>query len=381
MRGWLVVAATFVATSTLFGITYSFAIFLDAMSEEFGAGNGATALLFGFTIFFLFMLSLPAGRASDRWGPRPLVLFGALVVTVSLLATSVVGNLTLAYVTYGVGLGVGTACGYVPLVSQVSGWFERRRTAALGIAVSGIGVGTLIGPPLVEQLVDERGWRPAFRVLAVVAAIGLTVAALLAARAPSTGDQEPVDLRAVVRDPLFRALYVTGFLMAIALFVPFVFLKPYAESKGISSATAATLVSFLGLGSLAGRLALGAIAGRLGVLRVYQLCFVVQAGSFLLWLVAGGSYALLAAFAVVLGTSYGGYVALSPAAAAELFGVVGLGTILGAMYTAGGIGGLIGPPSAGWLIDATGGYEAAIIIAMALGVVATVLLQRALAKA
>ncbi len=88
--------------------------------------------------------------------------------------------------------------------------------------------------------------------------------------------------------------------------------------------------------------------------------------SYLIWLVAGSSYPLLVLFTVVLGVSYGGFIALSPAVAAQVFGTVGLGGVLGAIYRAAGIGGLVGPPLAGTLIDATDGYTLAICVAAAL---------------
>src|SRR5690606_5239545 len=129
---------------------------------------------------------------------------------------------------------------------------------------------------------------------------------------PKMVGQDPLDLRAVLALPLFRRLYVSALCMSLALFVPFVFLAAYAEDNGISEGTAATLVSFLGLGSLAGRLVLGVFAGRLGVQRLYVGCFAVLTLSFVLWAVSGGVFAVLAVFAVVLGVAYGGYVALSP---------------------------------------------------------------------
>jgi MFS family permease len=138
------------STAIVFGVTYSFTAFLSAMSKEFGSGNGSMAFMFGLTIFFLFVLGLPAGRASDRWGPRPVVLVGCAAMVSGLLLTSMVDRIWLGYVTYGLGIGVGAACCYVPLVSQVSGWFEKHRAVALGISVSGVGVGTLIGPPIAE---------------------------------------------------------------------------------------------------------------------------------------------------------------------------------------------------------------------------------------
>ena len=91
---------------------------------------------------------------------------------------------------------------------------------------------------------------------------------------------------------------------------------------------------------------------------------MIVALSFLMWLFSSHSYYLLAVYAVLLGAGYGGFIALSPAVAAEIFGLLGLGAILGAIYTAAGIGGLLGPTLAGWLIDKAGGYNTAVIVAM-----------------
>jgi MFS family permease len=246
--------------------------------------------------------------------------------------------------------------------------------------VSGIGLGTLLIPPLAASLIDEIGWRATYRGFAAASVLALVVGAAMAARPPQVVGQAPLDLRAVLAKPLFRSLYLAGLLMSLALFVPFVFLASYAEDHGTSEAAAATLVSFLGLGSLAGRLVLGTFAGRLGVQRLYVGCFAVLTASFLVWLASGGNFVVLATFAVVLGVAYGGYVALSPAVMAELFGLAGLGAVLGASYTAGGIGGLVGPPVAGWLIDATGSYTPAIVVAVALAGSGTLVIRRAVAR-
>jgi MFS family permease len=95
-----------------------------------------------------------------------------------------------------------------------------------------------------------------------------------------------------------------------------------------------------------------------------------MAVSYLLWMASDGRYGLLVAYTVVMGVGYGGFIALSPAVVAQLFGTDGMATILGATYTAAGIGGLIGPPVAGAIIDRSG-FGAGIGFAMAMTVVAT----------
>ncbi len=373
-RGWVVVGAAALATFTIFGITYSFGTAFRAIAGEFGAGKGAVALMFGFVIFFLFTLSLPAGRLSDRFGPRPVMAVGATSMGAGLWLTSLVHSLNLAYATYGLGVGIAAACCYVPMVAQVSAWFVRRRAAALGLASAGIGLGTLVGPKITARLIESQGWRPSFRILAVTGAGALALATALAARAPGSGGAALPSLRSIVAISAFRRLYLSGLLMGLGLFVPFVFLAPYAADRGIAETTAAWLVSLLGLGSLSGRLLLSAVASRMGLTRLYRYCVLGMGLSFAFWLLAGSSFVMLATFAVLLGLAYGGYVALSPAVSAQLFGLVGLAGILGALYTSSGIGGLAGPPLAGWLIDTTGSYYPAIGLALALFVGAVIAL-------
>ncbi len=372
-RGWVVVAAAFVSTFTVFGVAYSFGAFFDSMAEEFGTGKGATALMFSITTCWYFVLGLGSGKAADRFGPRPVLIAGALLLGGGLLITSRVDSIWLGYLSYGLLVGSAVACAYVPMVATVGGWFVRGRSAALGIAVAGIGVGTLVMAPLSERLIDAHGWRTAYVVLGIGGTAALLLASLGAHRPPVDVGQPPVPISRLARDRGFGVIWLATFLMPLALFVPFVFIADYAEGEGIGSGPAATLVGLIGASSVIGRLGLGALGARLGPIRLMQLSFAMVSGSFLLWLFAGGSYPMLVVFTVVMGVGYGGFIALAPAVAAILFGTVGLGAILGALYTAAGFGGLAGPPLAGAVIDGIS-YSAAIIMAMVLCAASTVVL-------
>jgi predicted MFS family arabinose efflux permease len=372
-RAWTVVAAAFLSMFVVFGIVYSFGAFFDSMAEEFGTGKGATALMFSITTAWYFGLGLLSGRAADRFGPRPVLLAAAAVLGVALLLTSRVSSIWLGYLTYGVGVGIAVACAYVPMVATVGAWFLRRRTAALGVAVAGIGVGTLVVAPLSERLIDAFGWRTAYLVLGVGGAALLLVASVGARRPPVTVVQEPVPLGRIIHERGFAILYVTTALVSAALFVPFVFIKDYATDHGIDSGPATALVGLIGASSVVGRLGLGALGSSLGATRLMQSSFVIMTASYLIWLGAGSAYGRLVAFTIVMGVAYGGFIALAPAVTAGLFGTVGLGAILGALYTAAAVGGLVGPPVVGMVIDHVS-YAAGITLAMVLTGAATAVL-------
>lgn len=365
--GWITVAAAFTSMAVVFAVAYSFGAFFTPMAAEFGTGSGATSVVFGVTAFAWFLLGSISGRAVDRFGPRPVLLVAAVSLAAGLLVTATVAQLWVGYLSYGIGVGVAVACGYVPMVAVVGAWFARRRAIALAVAVSGIGVGTLVGAPLAAALIGAVGWRQTHVLFGIVGGALLVVCAFVVRRPPAPTGAPSLPVGELVRTVAFRSMYGATLLSSLALFVPFVFLPATALATGATPVAAAALVGVIGIASVAGRLAMGAVAERLGRVRTFQACFAVLGASFAIWFVAG-SYLVLAVFAVVLGVGYGGWIALQPAVIAELFGLRGLGGVVGLVYTSGGIGALLGAPVAGVLVDATGGYGWAIAFAGVCGV-------------
>ena len=207
--GWVVVAATFLSSFTSFGVVYSFGAVFRPMADEFGSDRSATAFFFSITTFLYFGLGVVTGRIGDRIGPRRVLLVGAGLMVTGLLLTSRVQSLWVGYLTYGVGVGAGVACAYVPMVAAVGGWFERRRSTALGLSVAGIGAGTLVGVPVTKALVDRYGWRTTYVVLAVASGCLFAVAALGARRPPgSAAAVAPPPLRTTIgRSRSFWLMY------------------------------------------------------------------------------------------------------------------------------------------------------------------------------
>jgi MFS family permease len=210
-------------------------------------------------------------------------------------------------------------------------------------------------------------------IFAIAGMAALFIASIGAVKPPIVGGGGAVDLRALTRDRRFLTLYSASLITTMALFTPFVFVKTYATDRGIPSGRAAALIGVIGASSIVGRLGLGALGAKVGPIRLMQASFGVMAGSYAIWLVADGRYAVLVTFAIVLGVGYGGFIALSPAAVAVMFGTNGMATILGATYTGAGIGGLVGPPLAGAIIDGAG-FNAGISYALITAAISTVVL-------
>ena len=374
-RAWLTVLATFLSSAVTLGIIYSFGAFFESMALEFGTGKGPTAVIFGITTFTFFWLSLITGRLSDRFGPRPVLATGAFALLIGLMITSYVNSIVLGYFAYGVGAGIAGACAYIPMLAHVGGWFEKHRATAIGIAVAGIGVGTSLISPLSARLIALYGWRTTYRILGVTGFVILLVCTALIARAPGSAGGTPSRLREALRSRVFRRLWIGSLFSGLALFVPFVFMVPYAKEQGISAVAAASLVGILGGSSVISRIGFSYLCNRFGTFRVFQFGIGLCPCSFVIWLCAGSSFILMAIFMMVLGISYGCFVAVSTLLLADMFGVIGLGSIMGVFYTSQGLAGLFAPPLAGQLIDITGGYTVPVSVCVASGLLAFLILM------
>jgi MFS family permease len=372
-HAWLMAAMAFGACFVVFGIVYSFGAFFNPMAAEFGASRADTSAVFSITACVYNLLGVAAGHLADRFGPRPVMIAGAIAMGLGLVATASIDRLWVGYLTYGAGIGIGVACTYVPMLAVVGGWFLRRRNSALGIAVSGIGCGTLAIAPLAAALIERFGWRESDVIMGLGGAAILLAIALVADAPPEPAVTGPFTLSRAARTPSFVLLYVASVLSSIAIYVPFVYLPEFAHSRGASEVGAAALVGFIGAASIAGRLGLGTMADRVGIISLYKASVLVLGLSYLLW-IESQSYAMLAAFAIIMGAAYGGMVALSPAVVAQLFGVRGLGAMLGALYTSSAVSALAGPPLAGMIIDRTGSYLWAAALAGISGVVGFIVL-------
>ena len=387
--GWFVVAGTFAVTFVGFGSAYSFGAFLGALQHDFAASRGSVSLVFSLAGFLYFALGMVSGPLADRWGSRGLAVAGMLLTGIGLVAASAARSLIEVYTAYGLGVGLGIGCSYVPVLGAVQRWFVRRRGLASGFAVSGIGVGTLIMPPIASWLIGTVGWREAYFILGCFAAVVGAGMALLIEDDPHDrglgpdGDGPQTDFQSArsagasigeaLRSRRFAGLYAAALVCSFGLFVPFVHLVPYALDHGVAQSAAVLLIGAIGVGSTAGRFFLGGLADRMGRTSSYTLMFVGMGLAFVIWAFATSFWAL-AAFALIYGVFYGGFVALAPAVVIDYFGGRNAASIIGIVYSSVAFGTLIGPSAAGFAFDISHSYALPILVGVAANFLAAAIL-------
>jgi MFS family permease len=387
--GWVVVAAAFAVTFVGFGSAYTFSAFVESLQRDFAASRGSVSLVFSLAGFLYFALGMVSGPLADRWGSRRLSAAGMLLVGLGLCVAGMARALWEVYVAYGVGVGLGIGCSYVPALGAVQRWFVKRRGFASGLAVSGIGVGTLVMPPLAALLIGTLGWRHAYLVLGVLAAVvGVGMALLIENDPHDRGlapDGEPLQsgtrvklppgfsVRDAIKSKRFAGLYAACLICSFGLFVPFVHLIPYALDHGVPPASAVLLLGAIGVGSTLGRFFLGGLADGWGRELALLLMFAGMALALTVWVFATGFWGM-AVFALAYGVFYGGFVAILPALVMDYFGGRNVSGIIGVLYTSIAFGTLVGPSAAGFAFDVSRSYTLPILIGVGGNIIAALIM-------
>lgn len=371
--GWVVVGGAFLVLFMAYGTQYSFGVFFSALLEEFGWSRAGLSGAFSLYAFAYASFGLVAGRLTDRWGPRAVIAVGGVLLGLGLMAMSQARELWHPYLLYGVVAALGMSTAYVPCTSTVAKWFTRRRGLAVGIASAGGSLGIFALPPAAHLLVSAVGWRWAYILFGAGILIVLNALALLMRRDPESlglsADGAPANpapggraagqdgwtVAMAVRTRAFWVLFGVFTATWIPVFIPLVHLQPLARELGIAPLWAATLISALGIGAVAGRLIMGGISDRIGRRLSLALALALQVAAFLGFAAAGTLTALYAA-ALGFGFSYGAVSALFPAMVSDFFGRAQAGSLVGLLFALSASMAAWGPVGAGWIYDRYGTY-------------------------
>jgi MFS family permease len=374
--GWVMVALGAFMTCIGIGAMFSLAVFLRPITES--TGWSTTAVSAAMTLNFLAMgaAGFGWGALSDRIGPRPVVLAGAILLGLGLFLASRAQSPLEFQLAFGLLVGISVGSFFSPMIAAVMGWISEHRGLAVSLVSVGVGVAPMTMSPFAAWLITQMDWRAALVVIAVLVWATLVPAALLVRRPPlapvATAEKSQLKLGDAFLSAPFIVLALTFFACCAAHAGPIFHTVTYAMTCGIAPLAAVTVYSMEGLAGLGGRLALGVAADRLGVKRVLIAGLVIQAVAAFAFIYAsrlGEFYAVAAVF----GFAYGGVMPLYAVLAREYFGQRILGTVFGAAAMVSSLGMALGPALGGWIYDTFGGYAWMYVYSAAIGLGAVAL--------
>lgn len=391
--GWVMVILAIFIVSVQGIAFYSFGIFLRPLTLEFNWERGALSAAFSMTLLVGGGLAILAGRLADRYGSRPLLTANGLLYGIGFLLMSQVSSLGQVYLIWGIIMGIGFSCAFIPLVSAIPRWFTKKRGTAMGLTVAGYGLGGIIAPPLTQWLISSYDWRQAYVVLGLINLIIVIPLAQFMKHSPQRiglkpyGEDEAITIgnkhsldsaeeglsfaQAIKTSRFwFFGLILFGYMFSLGLLI--VHIASHAVDIGISAMVAASIVSVIGGTSIIGRFFTGFISDKVGARRALAACITMLTLA-LIWLLFAKESWMLYLFAAIYGIAYGGIVSLYTLVSAELFGLKFLGIVSAATALLGTVGGAIGAPIAGSIFDATGSYDLALLICVIIGTLAIIL--------
>jgi len=372
-------AAALLAIS--FGTAYALPVFFPVVISKLGIPSWHLTALFSATGALYFSLGLMVGPVADRKGTQRIAMLGQFVLAAGLMLAGSARSEFTFDITYLLGVGLGVGLCFVPAMAAVQVVCQRSPALAGGFAATGIGVGTLVEPPLVQGIIDDLGWREALQVMSAVAVCGMFAARLLPRGTSVNRDRLPTCSRclprlgAASRGSRFALLYTAQVFVSMVAFVPFAHLVLFAQTKGCSAGTGVALIGLTGLGSLCGRCLLGYIAQSLGCCRSAAVCTVIMAVALTGLILFSDSWELRFD-AVLYGLGYGGVVGLLAPAVAEVSGVAGIGRSLGWVATSRAVGILVGPWAVGAMAFWLGSYDLPFLGCALLAMAAALLFYR-----
>ena len=356
---------------------YSSGLFLKPLAAEFGWTRGTASLGSLISSVLLGCAAPFIGQVIDRYGARRVTLLSLVGLSTSFLLLGVwTQGLAsfLALVTVLTLLGGATSP--LSFTRILVGKFSRQRGLALGIAITGTGVGAILIPLIVTPAIVHFGWRATYLGLAAVVLVLLPLIAYFlrgADAAPADkGRRAPAgnNLKALA-DPRFFRIAAVFLLCSVGIFGTIVHVVPMLTDVGLSPNRAAGLASILGVAVIVGRIVTGFLLDIFDAARLSATLFMLSATGMLL--LATGQPALVLPGLLMTGFAVGAEFDLAAYLVSRKFPLNLYSTLFGGVYATVAIGAGIGPFLAGRLFDISGSYVSWLCLAAGLLVAAAML--------
>lgn len=406
MRGWSVTLAG-TGINLGLGVLYTWSVFASALTEQLHWSKTSASLPYTIACVMFALMMVPAGRLQDRFGPRWIATLGGIFAGGGLILSSFTQSLLLLTVTFGIIAGIGIGLGYSAATPAAVKWFPHQKKGFItGIVVAGFGLASLYIAPLTNYLINIFQVSGAFRIEGIFFLLGIvTFSQILAVpiipegptavstsspayvsqsrQTPQSSSTSQANLPyqitsssppdftwlQMIRDRRFYLLWIMFASGATAGLMIISQLSTISKVQARIS-WGYTMVALLAIFNAGGRILAGWLSDRIGRAWTMRIFFALQT----LNMFAFRFYQtpeLVALGASIAGLGYGSLLSLFPSTTYDFFGTKNGGVNYGLVFTAWGVGGVIGPLMAGVVVDATKNYSIAYTISALLCLLAT----------
>ncbi len=410
--GWWNVATGFVGMGFSYAMftIFAFGVFVKPLADEFGWTRGELSFAITMTNFAVVLASPGLGFIIDKFGVRRIlipsvIMMGLTVASMALLSASLWHFYALYFLIPFLGAGTLPQSYSRTLIA----WFERRRGIALGISLSGFGVGAMLVPVVAQLMIDSYGWRMAYAGFgAAVLLLSLPMVVFVLRENPAEMGLKPdggpaqtsesgaavlpgssapggagkngmapqavgLSCREAARTRSFWLILISFMLVGIGITSIIAHLVPLLTDRGVAPTDAALYMSSLALGLIAGRLLAGFLMDYFFAPYV-AACFLLGLIAGIVILASGTAGILVLVAALLVGMATGSEISEIAYICSRYFGPRAFGLIYGFMFSAFQLGSMAGSPLLGLYHDRAGDYVGALWIVAALVAIGAVLI-------
>lgn len=393
---WVQLVFGIVCMGLVANLQYAWTLFVSPMEAKNHWGLSAIQLSFSIFILVETWLVPIEGWLVDKFGPRPVVAFGALFAALGWVIDSYATTLPELYLA-AVLAGIGAGCVYGTCVGNALKWFPDKRGLAAGLTAAGFGAGAAVTVIPIANMIQESGYEHAFLFFGIFQGICIFILAMFMVRPrPLEGVRAAprvvttkVDYTTgkMIKTPLFWLIYVlfvavaAGGLMATAQIGPIA--KDYGLAKmpmvlfGLSLPLLTMTLSIDNLCNGFTRPLCGFISDRIGRENTMFIVFLGEGLSMLGLMKFGHDPVAFMTFAAMVFLFWGEIFSIFPAICADTFGVKYAAANAGTLYTAKGTASLLVPLAS--VLSAGGNWDRVFIAAATVTIAAAILAKFVLA--
>ena len=360
-----------------FAIRASFGVFQIPIEEEFGWLRADFSLAIAIQNLAWGIGQPLFSMIAEKYGDRKAIFLGSVLYAMGLILSSYAVT-PLAHQFFEILIGFGIAGMGFGVILAVIGrtTSEKNRSLALGIATSAGSLGQIIGPPVIEKLLQQMPWQEVFMVLAVIVMASMVLLPMIKSKPPTAMQGNDLSMSEVLgkalKDPSFAMIFLGFFSCGFQIaFITAHFPAYIAEmcsaipqnsvlrSMGIASTSSlgAFSIAIIGTANLVGTITAGALGSRFPKKSLLSLIYLGRTIAAALFIMIPMTPDSVVIFSIVMGSLWLATVPLTSGLVGHIYGMKFMGTLYGIVFFSHQLGGFLGVWLGGLFYDQFGNYD------------------------
>lgn len=386
---WLYVILGIIIMMCL-GTVYSWSVFRLHVEELYNVGTTQSGFPYMISLAFYALFMFLTGKHLDKYKPRIIIAFGSILVAIGWILSAYAPNIYVLTITYGVIIGAGVGIAYGAPMTVITRWFPEKKGLAVGLILGGFGLSPLVTAPIARYLIEIYGIVQTFKLLGITFGVILPMLSYpfrypsdkeqrnLKAPSVKAGNTNDINTEKMVKSKSFKGLYFSFIIGAmIGLMLIGMTSNVGIGMMKLPAKTVTLLISVFAVFNGISRPIFGWLTDKLSPKKAMRISYGLSIFAAILMLISNeGNLALFIIAFSIFWFNLGGWLAIAPTSTLNIFGTKYYSRNYGVVFTAYGIGAIIGVLASGLLLDLLHSYDAIFYFVIILCITGMLLSQK-----